>query len=300
MARERASVILGAGFSHAAGLPLARDLFEVGVASPSRGASKRFRAVGEAWRAWKGRHPGGGAEQFLAEVFDGAELPWAYAAEYVAAVLAGGSRYAGSVKAPLAAPAHRAFWQAVQSRFELGSVVTTNYDLLIERSLRPDGFHYGGLPRPQALGAVELTGEVPLFKLHGSLGWHLAGDELRLYPDMRPVFRNGGEAAIVPPFPKAHIPGWLTGVWGAAELGLRGSPSWIVCGFSLPAYDRALLDFFGRASQDVETIYLLDPQAAVVADRFKAIAPQATIQCLLGLPEGARNLASEGRLEPVA
>jgi hypothetical protein len=81
----------------------------------------------------------------------------------------------------------------------------------MRRSNRP-GIYYGGLGRPQVLKGtalpfsagksdrfIELEGTIPLYKLHGSLNWGLEAGALRLYQDLRPAFRHGGDAQIVPP-----------------------------------------------------------------------------------------------------
>ena len=84
---------------------------------------------------------------------------------------------------------HHAFWHALGRGPNFQGVVTTNYDLTIERSLRDSpthpACHYGGLKRPHYAirrpdlpgppgpPTFELKGDIPLFKLHGSLNWHL-------------------------------------------------------------------------------------------------------------------------------
>src|SRR5580704_9943621 len=45
------AVILGAGFSYVAGLPLAKDLFDCEFFIPSKAAGDRFETVLQNWRA---------------------------------------------------------------------------------------------------------------------------------------------------------------------------------------------------------------------------------------------------------
>ena len=82
--------ILGAGFSYVAGLPLTKDLFDVGALVASRRANNRFTAVRAAWRHWREKWPSDGPEQFLRAINDGREqsVPWEWAVELVAASLA--------------------------------------------------------------------------------------------------------------------------------------------------------------------------------------------------------------------
>ena len=63
------ALILGAGFSHVAGLPLAKDLFDSEFLIPSRAANRRYEAVLREWRAWKLTHPAQGPELFLSELY---------------------------------------------------------------------------------------------------------------------------------------------------------------------------------------------------------------------------------------
>ena len=111
-------------------------------------------------------------------------------------------RYAGRITRPVNVPEHKAFWDLVLSRLAISAVVTTNYDLLVERGLRHrpmqrpkrPGIYYGGLIRPQVLTGttlpfsvtkperlVELEGTIPLYKLHGSLNWGLEAGALSFY-----------------------------------------------------------------------------------------------------------------------
>ena len=80
-----------------------------------------------------------------------------------------------------------------------------------------------------------MTGSVPVYKLHGSLNWALSGETIIAYQDMRAVYRNGGDVAIVPPVPEKSVPVWLKTVWHQAEQALLKSDVWVVCGYSAPA-----------------------------------------------------------------
>jgi len=319
-------VILGAGFSYVAGLPLAKDLFDSEFLVPSKAAEQRFEAVLQGWRAWQSLHPEHGPEQFLTDVYRSPKitLPWPWVTEVVAAVLATPlprdrgayqTRYAGRITRPVNVPEHDAFWDVVVSSFAVVAVVTTNYDLLAERGLRHrpmrrterPGIHYGGLIRPQILKGtalpfsiakserqIELEGSIPLYKLHGSLNWGLDAGVLSLYQDNRPAFRHGSDAQIVPPVLEKEAPTWLLDVWNGARQALASCSTWIVCGYSLPIYDQAITQLFidAAAARTVTTIILLDPNAQVLLERWKAVAPDVTIQPLPGLPDGLNALAA--------
>jgi SIR2-like domain len=187
-------------------------------------------------------------------------------------------------------------------------VITTNYDILVERVLRhrtmrrpsSPGCFYGGLARPQILrGAaqpfsrwapediIEMTGTIPVFKLHGSLNWTLNGRCIVAFQDMRPAFRHGGTAAIIPPVPEKPVPPWLHEIWREAESSLRRSDVWVMCGYSMPAYDTEVLRLLktGGTGRPL-TIFLLSPKADALQKRWTGLLPEASIICLPGLPEG--------------
>ena len=78
----------------------------------------------------------------------------------------------------------------VALEIKAGSQVTTS-DATGIRALRDDLKRKGSLVR----GVV----------LHGSLNWSRAGEGLELFQDLRPAFRGGGDAAIIPPVPEKEI-----------------------------------------------------------------------------------------------
>jgi hypothetical protein len=283
------SIILGAGFSHAAGLPLARDLLNARCVPTSDRAGRRFMRVSQEWKAWRDANHGKGPEQFLGDIQGTTLFP--LAVEMIATTLAmpveddlgqlgyRDLRYSRNILRPSRSSVHQAFWSAILSSFLVSAVITTNYDLLIERSLRhkpmrgshSPGFFYGGFRRPQVLKGqglfsvrrrwASLEGSLPLYKLHGSLNWGTESSILTFFQDMRPAFRNGGDAQIVPPVVEKDAPSWLRPVWDGAFEYLKGSRTWIVCGYSLPPYDKAINEIFSQAANggDLSDIYVLDP-----------------------------------------
>jgi hypothetical protein len=93
------------------------------------------------------------------------------------------------------------------SGHQLTGIVTTNYDLVIEKILGPHqrgrlgGFNYGDLEQP-VIGSHQLstqdwykvgaiTGAVPLLKLHGSLNWAYSDTQpVDVYVDCKPSLRR--------------------------------------------------------------------------------------------------------------
>jgi len=316
-----------------AGLPLARDLLTYDVVVVSKQAERRFQAVWRDYYKWRTENLSRNPEEYLADLYENQRSwpPFSWAVELVAAVLAtprgydAGSinpRYGIRITRPSQCGVYTAFWETISDTFDEIAVVTTNYDLLVERGLRHKpmkrvfgpGCYYGGLDRPQILKGtalpftvknpqrfVELTGKVPVYKLHGSLNWSRSSDGLelyqdvgmQLYQDMRPAFRHGGDAAIVPPIPEKKTPDWLKPVWEEAELRLSRTNCWVVCGYSLPDYDIAVQEMLKRASgSKLEKMFILDPYSEDLRDRYTQVALGVEIYCLAGLPDGIRGLRS--------
>jgi len=173
--------------------------------------------------------------------------------------------------------------------------------------LRPPsrGCYYGGLPRPQRLkGAaqpfsrwsperlIEMTGTIPVYKLHGSLNWSLCGHTVITYQDMRSAFRHGGNAAIIPPISEKLVPVWLKAVWSEAALALRRSNVWVICGYSAPTYDTEVLRLLRDGGTDRPlTVLLSSPDSDFLLARWKDIVPEANMIPLPGLPAGIQGLA---------
>lgn len=246
--------------------------------------------------------------------------PFEWAVELLAAVLATplpsdttvtNFRYGARVTFPFRCESHSAFWREVIGKAGHVAAITTNYDILIERGLRHrrmkrvfgPGCYYGGIPKPQLLRGtqlpwayqgnhIELEGEVPVYKLHGSLNWSRGRDGLELFQDLRPAFRRRGDAAIIPPVPEKEIPAWLQPVWNSAEEDLAGAADWIVCGYSLPSYDVAITDLLRRAAVagNLKRILILDPHASDICRRYSPIAQNVQVMALEGLPEGIDTL----------
>jgi len=312
------AVILGAGFSHVAGLPLAGQMFDVKPFVTSEGALRRFDEVLLAWDKWQESHPDKGPEQFLEHLWHSLTegFLWAYAVELLGAALATPQsdarmslRYGQTILRPAWCSAHQRFWDRVLRTFSVRGVVTTNYDVLIERGLRHKrmqrpprpGIHYGGIPHPQLLHGlaapwtvekpqreVQLQGSVPLYKLHGSLNWSKEGSCLKMYLDLRPAFRHGGDAAIVPPMPEKEVPPWLKPVWRDAEACLAQSPVWLVCGYSMPRYDHTVREMLARSARagQLSKLIIMDPASTALASEWTTITACNDVHATAGLPEG--------------
>lgn len=322
LVEKEVGLILGAGFSNVAGVPLTNNIFDSWTFIVSKSSEKRFNIVTNAWNKWHELNKNRNVEQFLEDVYcRRIDIPWKFAVEFVGEVLATSRdkwneykvspRYQGRLTSPVSCEIHKEFWNNLIKLYNISCVVTTNYDLLIERGLRHrrythpyrPGFYYGGFNRPQLLRGqampfyfkerndiVQLNDGVPVFKIHGSLNWSIINGEIKFYQDMRPAFRNGGESAIIPPLTEKTVPDWLKNVWMQARNMLSICSTWIVCGYSLPEYDIAISKLLSDSVQRgiVDTIFIIDPYSEQIKCRWQRLSDKLNIICCKGLPEALK------------
>lgn len=324
----RNAVILGAGFSRAAGLPLTRDLFASPDAPRAQTASAaaHHAEVRQAYLSWKSEHPEEHAEQWLAYLYEMHDNPlqsmlhgttWSEAVRYALSQLVilppgSNSHYYYGICSSQCHPTHRRFWDRVISEFPPAAIVTLNYDILIEQALHSDpsphrtapDCYYGGFQYLQHVRKmtdvvtkkaeeVRLGNKYPLYKLHGSVNWawERHSPSLKIHQDVRAVFRHDdavGVPAIVPPIPEKEMPPEFGQIWQEAKKVLTGCENWIICGYSLPAYDIALAQFFAQILQQRKktTIFLLDPYSGELAERWENLASGSVrVIQLPGIPE---------------
>lgn len=324
--------ILGAGFSAAAGVPLARNLFASSpVISLTDAAAERFSTVTRCFEEWSRDNPNRHAEEFMGLLYDrylkNNTKMWPWAVEYICARIASpgtplassntNPRYSNRINRPSRVQAHMAFWNSLFNEFSNICVVTTNYDILVERAIRHKrmkrpfsfGCFYGGLDRPQILkGAsqpfsrwsydksIEMTGSIPIYKLHGSLNWSIQDKKIKAYQDLRPVYRYAGDAAILPPVPDKSIPCWLAPIWKEAGESLRLASIWIICGYSVPSYDVSVQSLLKQsANGEVKQILVLSHDAKNVCNRLQDLVPKSNLECLPGLPDCLEDFPSRLR-----
>lgn len=144
----------------------------------SEASRHRFEIVYDDYRKWQQAHPDHFPEQYMGVVYEGRErltLPrWSWVLEYISVAIAPAGtppsslnrnvRYSNRINRPFQCQAHQEFWATLVNSTGDLSILTTNYDILIERVLRhrvmrqppSPGCYYGGLTRPQWLvGAAQ-------------------------------------------------------------------------------------------------------------------------------------------------
>ncbi len=327
-------LLLGAGFAKAAGSPLAADLFDEAPISGSRARRNQIAFALSAWQEWQANHPGQDAEAFITYVFRNLWLMpssgvlWKALQTFLALRIAApfvrwsfpdgkANRSSDNFMNAQVGHAHERWWDTFFRYYghtRRLTVLTTNWDIWIERALRPGprprrrrpGFSYGKgperlaaaprYPAPWYRGTdfgkdTTIDGYVTLLKLHGSLSWALKNGRLEKYGDLRPAFR--GDAAIVPPVEQKELGSWLWAIWKSAEQALARANRLVVVGYSFPDYDqeirRLLLRGFGSRSVEV---HVFDPFATCVASRIKSFLPRVLLAEHGGIPGACGDLCS--------
>ena len=259
------TLLAGAGFSRwAAGLPIARELFDFAIKPFGMREQDRLRRVQALKQGWDRKNPNGLAEAFVgyALAADGpqsAAVHW-YVMRRLSEPYIWQEWHAQRWRRHVLMIDENRKWDrpgvSEAARFitrQLGptlfGVITTNYDLLIEYALGSSGFNYGLIgerlhgrgpyPVSQWRNPVTLRGVLPLAKVHGSISW----DEAGRYTDGRRGL--SGSALIIAPGPTKRRPKSLKREWALAGEILRRTTSIMVFGFAFNPYDRAFLNHLG-------------------------------------------------------
>lgn len=311
----RIAVFLGAGFGVAAGYPCTSQLFD-DPRQLSHSARSRIDidVTYQLWREWRMKNPLKHPEVFISEMFmnrHDASHSWESLVRFLGYRLgvhrprACGRTY-DSVFARNPCEAHRDWWSSILSSLrspEELTVVTTNWDVLVERSLfpryRPEigmpGINYGWRSEIEAnatSGGLTphtsfplFAGLVPLLKLHGSLNWSEEHDRLVQHGHLVPAYT--GRALIIPPVEDKSIPQWLKAVWTRAHDALASADTVIVAGYSFPPYDERVMSLFQNAlSLSKATLNVFDPNAQSIVARLRTRVAAKAIRAFPGLPDG--------------
>ena len=169
-------------------------------------------------------------------------------------------------------------------KVDLIGIVTTNYDLVIEKLLGPTssgrlgGFNYGKggerllgrhpVSSQWTYGPVTITGKIPLLKLNGSLNWAISSDgQVVKYIDSRPSRSRRYQVLLLPPATGIKH-NKLQPIWEHAERVLRTADVWIFCGYSVPDYDQAVRDLLRTSVKNTKRIVILDINAGPIKQKL--------------------------------
>jgi SIR2-like domain len=187
---------------------------------------------------------------------------------------------------------YREFLRGIGKSILIG-ILTTNYDLVVEKILGPasngrlGGFKYcddeealtgrHSVSSRWTYGPVKITGRVPLLKLHGSLNWAVeSGNKIVKYIDARPSRGRRYSALIGPPegSERRHL---LDEIWHNAGRVLRQANIWIFCGYSLPDYDHDVLQLIRANAAMDQRVIVMDQAPKAVCGKLQAILESSRI-----------------------
>ena len=193
------------------------------------------------------------------------------------------------------------------------SVVTLNYDTLIESAVRSlgipgsDGRTVGVNdllgsfpPEPPQFGryAEEARDSFSLHKLHGSANWYgrptgsdvfsivrfdsLApgwGEEAPPLSRALDALRDSLDPVILPPLADKstlYRNATMSAIWRQANLSLAAASRVVIFGYSIPQTDTSMLALLADAVSPSTEIYVIDPNAEKVAERLEPLGLAAT------------------------
>ena len=307
------ALLLGAGFSSwAAGLPVAKDLFDFKIDRFGPAEIRQLKVVEELKHDWDQENPGAYAEKFVAHAltlpakkrdqvlwYIGRRLtdPFIWYSESIRT-----RRYPLSIdeaemlRHPAVATA-RGFLDPFCKGWALSGIVTPNYDLVPEYALSSRRFNYGrlgeqlvGRGRHHLEGRVVLQGPVMIAKVHGSVSW--SPDGVR-YAECRRGITGG--ALIVAPAPEKEIPKVLAPQWELAESILLDANRLLVFGYSFNEYDKDMLQLLERGGRNLASVLIVDTEPNL--GKAREVWPNASISACGPPPSGDEAIAMWGSLE---
>ena len=280
-------LLAGAGFAKwAAGLPLARELFDFKIDPFGQREQVRLRYVRELKTSWDAANPSRQSEEFVSYALNrdprsAAAVRW-YIVRRLSEPYIWREWHAGRWRRHVLMidedrkrerPGVNAVRRYVNQLTSAGlsGIVTPNYDLLFEYALGSNGFNYGipgeclhgrgPYPVSQWRSPVALGGSLPIAKIHGSISW----DEEGRYTDGRRGL--SGEALIVAPGHGKGAPETLAREWELTATLLRAVRRILVFGFAFNPYDTALLEHLAVNGGTIEEVRIIDVNPNVAAVR---------------------------------
>ena len=150
---------------------------------------------------------------------------------------------------------------------KLKTIVTFNYDLLVEKNLKEHKVPFRDL---LATNQEPYGEHLNLLKLHGSLNWQQFGSTgLDTFDDVVDQYYSNesyAQPAIVPPtFSKAELNDpdkydpiriELKRIWQSAEEYLKNARVWIFIGYSFPDTDQCALELFNHSYDGQKIMYV--------------------------------------------
>ena len=195
-----------------------------------------------------------------------------------------------------------------QWSFRRASVITLNYDTLVERvarGMKPNQMYppyFSNIrSRVATLLGPDKLDTFTYFKLHGSVNWHYSGrenfyGETIFYSDVSPwgqelhdhekdsrLSAGDKETLIIPPVPEKTTffsNETVRRLWQEASDHLEGATRVFVIGYSLPMSDLGMQFFLKRSLPIQGTLWYIIDTDNMVMDRYRELlAPPQQVIC---------------------
>ncbi|MET3981168.1 hypothetical protein ABIB62_003755 [Mucilaginibacter sp. UYP25] len=270
------SFFIGAGFSKwSADLPLVHQLFDFNISEIRSGDRKWHDKLYSEKETWQRSHPNENNEAFISHIISdkGPRLN-NYLSKYIARRLSEpflcstlGSIQTfmfddKKIKSLDSIKKAKSFF-GLYEMMEIGGIITTNYDLVLEYAFGTSGFRYGRRSQkvlgrghnplfPYQHTPVNLTGNILISKIHGSISF----DGANYWSSG--ICGLNGNALIVPPSIEKNLNIAVQAEWENAANVLSRSNELIVFGFNFKPYDIAVLDLLKHNSGNVKKVTIYD------------------------------------------
>jgi SIR2-like domain len=300
LSNVKVALFLGAGFSKHWGMPLASEIMDFSdLHSRSWPGLWQKSLVGKVERAWiamRNEHDGV-VDEFarLLQTSPSDDLTFDEFAKFIALRFSAQHWHVGTAnvtrwgtgdhirKQRNISAGYSQLLQALRNVVITG-IVTTNYDLVVEKLLGPrstgrlGGFNYGNRGEPLkgrhqlsstwGYGPISVDGAVSLLKLHGSLNWGRSPTgNITKYIDTTPSRGRRYEAVLLPPG-GSTADFILSDIVNKARAVLRNADTWLFCGYSMPSYDQDIVNLLRESTRSLGRIVTLGPDSATISRRI--------------------------------
>ena len=161
------------------------------------------------------------------------------------------------------------------------TIISLNYDLLIEEALRrlDIPFSYGitgpGVEIDGSAGVAEhAPNACPILKLHGSINWAQTNGGMVVLRDYEQV-RDGQQSPfLIPPTWRKAATDPLLAVWNAAVSAITKATRLVLVGFSIPPADQHFKYLIGaglKENSSLRSVHSVDPRALMLLDQYKGV-----------------------------
>lgn len=288
---RNAVILIGAGASKDAGMPIVNDFFSESYFNQvKRYRSSKKYDMNLTYEKYKESQIG--FEQLLFEKYESSFDEYSELLNYYESLFFSAETFAGGNSS---SEYYSKFAEILRRDFEYPTVISFNHDLFLELGLGYSGINYGPIIEKiysysDAMGVSlpEWYKNITLLKMHGSFNFLLcrscgsvAGGTDNLWQHYRNDLEYGDEGNrclckkckkdltpfYIPPVEnKDYSP--LKSTWSHASEALKSASNIFIIGYSLPSYDHSAIQLLKESLNQAAKIYVFDKYAEDLLDRY--------------------------------